>query len=69
MDEKYLREMDAMAAAAGLPREEVRMANLFPELFHCSGFAIYGDATAAAASITGAFSIISAAWAWSKTPW
>jgi isopenicillin-N N-acyltransferase like protein len=45
MDEKYLREMDAMAAAAGQSKEEVRMANLFPELFHCSGFAIYGDAT------------------------
>ncbi len=45
MDERYLREMDALAAAAGLPREEVRLANFFPELFHCSGFALFGRAT------------------------
>ena len=45
MDERYLREMDALALAANIPKEEVRMANLFPELFHCSGFAMYGDAT------------------------
>ena len=45
MDERYSREMDAMADASGVTREEIRMANLFPELFHCSGFAIYGDAT------------------------
>jgi outer membrane lipoprotein-sorting protein len=45
MDERYLREMDAMAAAASLSREEVRLANFFPELFHCSGFALFGKAT------------------------
>jgi hypothetical protein len=45
MDERYLREMDAMAGAAGLRREEVRLANFFPELFHCSGFALFGKAT------------------------
>ena len=45
MDTRYLREMDALAAASGMAKEEIRMANLFPELFHCSGFAIYGDAT------------------------
>jgi hypothetical protein len=45
MDERYLREMDAMADAAGLQHEEVRLANFFPELFHCSGFALYGKAT------------------------
>lgn len=44
-DERYLREMDAMADAVGLPREEVRLANFFPELFHCSGFALFGEAT------------------------
>ena len=42
---RYLREMDALAAAAGLDREEMRLANFFPELFHCSGFALLGDAT------------------------
>ncbi|HXI73740.1 MAG TPA: C45 family peptidase [Verrucomicrobiae bacterium] len=45
MDPRYLCEMDALAQAAGVPQQEVRMANLFPELFHCSGFAMYGDAT------------------------
>jgi len=45
MDERYLREMDSLASAAGLPREEVRLANYFPELFHCSGFALFGKAT------------------------
>ncbi|MEZ5299117.1 MAG: C45 family peptidase [Verrucomicrobiales bacterium] len=45
MDPRYLREMDALAAAAGLEKEEVRLANFFPELFHCSGFAIHGPAT------------------------
>lgn len=45
MDERYLREMDSLASAAGLPREEVRLANFFPELFHCSGFAVFGKAT------------------------
>jgi len=45
MEPRYLREMDALAQAAGLPKEEVRLANFFPELFHCSGFALYGAAT------------------------
>jgi hypothetical protein len=45
MDERYFREMDALASAAELPREEVRLANFFPELFHCSGFALFGKAT------------------------
>lgn len=45
MDSRYLEEMDAIAVAAGLEREEVRLANFFPELFHCSGFALSGRAT------------------------
>lgn len=45
MDERYLREMDALAQAAGVAREEARLANFFPELFHCSGFAVWGEAT------------------------
>ncbi|NOS72806.1 MAG: hypothetical protein HOP33_23130 [Verrucomicrobia bacterium] len=44
-DPRYVREMDSMALAAGLPREELRVANFFPELFHCSGFALFGKAT------------------------
>lgn len=45
MDPRYLAEMDAMSDAAGVPREEGRLANYFPELFHCSGFAVLGSAT------------------------
>ncbi|HNQ88745.1 MAG TPA: C45 family autoproteolytic acyltransferase/hydrolase [Verrucomicrobiota bacterium] len=45
VDPRCLREMDAMAAAAGLAKEEIRLANFFPELFHCSGFALLGEAT------------------------
>jgi hypothetical protein len=45
MRPEYLQEMDALAFAAGLEKEEVRLANYFPELFHCSGFALFGDAT------------------------
>ena len=45
MDGRYLREMDALADAAGLEKEEIRLANFFPELFHCSGFALFGEAT------------------------
>ena len=43
--DRYVREMDAMAEAAGLHPQEIRLANVFPELFHCSGFAIHGSAT------------------------
>ncbi len=45
MNERYLREMDALAMAAGIEPEEIRLANYFPELFHCSGFALFGAAT------------------------
>lgn len=40
-----LEEMDALSDAARIPRAEGRLANFFPELFHCSGFAVFGDAT------------------------
>jgi hypothetical protein len=46
IDPRHLAEMDAIARATGLDAEEVRLANFFPELFHCSGFALLGDATA-----------------------
>lgn len=45
MDPAYLEEMDALAEATGLHREEVRLANFFPELFHCSGFALLEGST------------------------
>lgn len=45
IDPRHLAEMDAIAASTGLETEEVRLANFFPELFHCSGFALLGKAT------------------------
>ncbi len=44
--EKYTQEMDGLAAGAGLAASDIRVANFIPELFHCSGFAISGGATA-----------------------
>lgn len=43
--DRFLREMDSLAKASGHDREELRLANFFPELFHCSGFCLFGDAT------------------------
>jgi isopenicillin-N N-acyltransferase-like protein len=45
MDPRYLAEEDAIAAGAGMDVQEARLANFFPELFHCSGFAVFGKAT------------------------
>jgi isopenicillin-N N-acyltransferase like protein len=45
MDKRYLAEMDAIADAAGMDPQEARLANFFPELFHCSAFSLYGKAT------------------------
>jgi hypothetical protein len=43
--ERFLVECDALSKAAGVTRWEGRYANLFPERFHCSGFALRGKAT------------------------
>jgi len=43
--EEYMEEMDGLADGAGISREEVRLTNVFPELFHCSGMALFGKAT------------------------
>ena len=42
---KYITEMNALAAGAGLQAREIHYANVFPELFHCSGFALMDKAT------------------------
>ena len=40
------REMDALASACpDISLREVRLSNIFPEYFHCSGFALFGRAT------------------------
>lgn len=45
VDAEYLAELDGCAEAAGIDKEEARLGNVFPELFHCSGFAIANEAT------------------------
>jgi hypothetical protein len=42
---KYFEELEGLAAGAGLPVDDARVANFIPELFHCSGFAIMNSAT------------------------
>jgi hypothetical protein len=44
--ERHKRETRAMAAALELDPGLVETLNVFPELFHCSGFAVFGKATA-----------------------
>jgi hypothetical protein len=43
---RFFAECDALARAAGVSVRDARAANLFPELFHCSGVAVRGKATA-----------------------
>ncbi len=43
--ERHKTETRAMAAALGLDEGLVQTLNVFPELFHCSGFALFGKAT------------------------
>ncbi|MBN1941868.1 MAG: peptidase C45 [Phycisphaerae bacterium] len=43
--ERYQQEMKGLADGAGIPLRHVQLANVFPELFHCSGFALFGKAT------------------------
>jgi hypothetical protein len=44
--EKFKQEIKGMADATGLSSEDVQDFTIFPELFHCSGFALWGKATA-----------------------
>lgn len=41
----HLVETRALAKSLDLPIETMEVLNVFPELFHCSGFAVFGDAT------------------------
>jgi len=43
--QRYQEEMIALAEASGFSLEEVRITNVFPALFHCSGFALFNEAT------------------------
>ncbi|MEW4490196.1 C45 family peptidase [Thalassoglobus sp. JC818] len=41
----HLRETVAMANSIGMDSQLALVVNIFPELFHCSGFAVFGSAT------------------------
>lgn len=43
--ERHKRETRALAAALELPAETLEVLNVFPEMFHCSGFAVFDSAT------------------------
>jgi hypothetical protein len=43
--EDHKAETNALAKATGWDPELVQILNVFPELFHCSGFAVFGKAT------------------------
>jgi len=43
--ERHRRETRALAVALNLDPQLVEELNVFPELFHCSGFAVFGSAT------------------------
>ena len=42
---RYLEELAGLADGAGLDRRRVILANIFPEMFHCSGVALMNKAT------------------------
>ncbi|MBM4041979.1 MAG: hypothetical protein FJ290_26080 [Planctomycetes bacterium] len=44
--QEYWDEIQGLANGSGISPEEARLASVFPELFHCSGFALFGKATA-----------------------
>ncbi|MBN1845296.1 MAG: prolyl oligopeptidase family serine peptidase [Sedimentisphaerales bacterium] len=45
IEPRHLQEMEGLADGAGIELVKVQRANVFPELFHCSGFALFGRAT------------------------
>jgi isopenicillin-N N-acyltransferase like protein len=44
--ERFMKEMHGLARGAGVPVQRIIAANLIPEFFHCSGFALLEEATA-----------------------
>ncbi|MFO7946184.1 MAG: C45 family peptidase [Armatimonadota bacterium] len=53
VSDAYKEEMAALAAASPLSLEQVQRMNFLPELFHCSGFALFGEATADGSMLHG----------------
>jgi hypothetical protein len=50
---RFIEEMRGLADALGVPEEDVFHANLIPELFHCSGFALRSVLTEEGALLHG----------------
>jgi len=50
---RYREELAGLADGAGIDRYQIELANLLPEMFHCSGFALMGKATKTAKLIHG----------------
>jgi len=44
-DPDYMEELKGLAEGSDIAYDEMKIANIFPELFHCSGFALSGEAT------------------------
>ncbi len=42
---RFQDEMLGMAKTSGISIDEIRLTNVFPALFHCSGFAVFNSAT------------------------
>lgn len=42
---RYQEELQGLAEGSGVPLKTLRLVNIFPEQFHCSGFALFGRAT------------------------
>ncbi len=42
---RFQEEMSGMAKTSGISIDEIRLTNVFPALFHCSGFAVFNSAT------------------------
>jgi hypothetical protein len=53
VDRRYFQEMEGVARGSGAEVADIRVANFIPELFHCSGFAVSGSATADGAMLHG----------------
>lgn len=51
--DKYKEEIRGLSESTGIPLEDVQDFTIFPELFHCSGFAFWGKATADGALLHG----------------
>lgn len=42
---RFEEEMEGMAETSEVPLDEIKLTNVFPALFHCSGFAVFNSAT------------------------